>query len=197
MRQIFIAACMLFSAFTAFGQHTIKGKVLDEKGSALPGATIAIQNQQVQTSANDGSFRFENLKNNHYTLVISFIGYQTLKLNAVADRDLVIRLNQKSNSLQEITVTSLRASDKSPIAYTNVDKEALAKSNLGQDIPYMLSMTPSLVVSSDAGTGVGYTNFRIRGTDASRINITINGIPYNDPDEQGAYWVDVLSLIHI
>jgi len=194
MRQIFIAACMLFSAFTAFGQHTIKGKVLDEKGSALPGATIAIQNQQVQTSANDGSFRFENLKNDHYTLVISFIGYQTLKLNAVADRNLVIKLDQKSNSLQEITVTSLRASDKSPIAYTNVDKEALAKSNLGQDIPYMLSMTPSLVVSSDAGTGVGYTNFRIRGTDASRINITINGIPYNDPDEQGAYWVDVPDL---
>jgi iron complex outermembrane receptor protein len=110
------------------------------------------------------------------------------------DRNLVIKLVQKTNSLQEVTVTSLRASDKSPIAYTNIDKETLSKSNLGQDIPYLLSSTPSLVVSSDGGTGIGYTNFRIRGTDAARINITINGIPYNDPDEQGAYWVDVPDL---
>jgi len=69
MRQIFIAAIMLFSAFTAFGQHTIKGKVLDENGSVLAGATVAIQNNsQMQTSANDGSFHFEKLKNEHYVL---------------------------------------------------------------------------------------------------------------------------------
>ncbi len=195
MRQIFIAAVMLFSAFMAFGQHTVRGKVLDENGSALAGATVAIQNNsQMQTSANDGSFHFDKLKNEQYVLEISFIGYQTLKQKVDVDQNLVIKLVQKANSLQEVTVTSLRASDKSPIAYTNIDKEALSKSNLGQDIPYLLSSTPSLVASSDGGTGIGYTNFRIRGTDAARINITINGIPYNDPDEQGAYWVDVPDL---
>jgi iron complex outermembrane recepter protein len=97
----------------------------------------------------------------------------------------------KSYSLSEVSVSSLRAGDKSPIAYTNIDKETLSKSNFGQDIPYLLSTTPSLVTTSDAGAGVGYTGFRIRGTDASRINVTINGIPYNDADEQGAYWVDL------
>jgi len=195
MRQIFIAAIMLFSAVTAFGQHTIKGKVLDEKGNALKGATIVIQNNpQVQTSAKDGSFYFEKLKNEHYSLVVSFVGYETLKLKATVDQDLVVNLIQKNNSLQEITVTSLRATDKSPVAYSNLDKETLSKTNLGQDIPYLLAQTPSFVASSDAGTGIGYTNFRIRGTDAARINITINGIPYNDPDEQGAYWVDVPDL---
>jgi iron complex outermembrane recepter protein len=192
MRQIFIAAFMLLSAITAFGQHTIKGKVLDEKGNPLAGAIIIIQNNpQVQTSVKDGSFHFENLKNEHYTLVASFVGYETLKLKVTVDQNLTINLVQRSNSLQEITVTSLRASDKSPVAYSNLSKETLSKTNLGQDIPYLLSQTPSFVASSDAGTGIGYTNFRIRGTDASRINVTINGIPYNDADEQGAYWVDL------
>lgn len=195
MRQIFSAAFMLLMAFTAFGQHFIKGKVVDPNGSALTGATVVIQNgSQKQTTRQDGTFLFDGLTKNHYTLEVSFIGYETSVQQVVVDKEFVVKLNQTSYSMNEITVTSLRATDKSPIAYTNIDKEALSKSNLGQDVPYLLFSTPSLVVTSDAGTGVGYTNFRIRGTDASRINITINGIPYNDPDEQGAYWVDVPDL---
>ncbi|MDP4238471.1 MAG: TonB-dependent receptor [Bacteroidota bacterium] len=192
MRQIFISAFMLFSVFTAFAQHTVKGKVLDEKGNALVGATVAIQNSSlVRTTGKDGSFNFEKLSKNRYTLEASFVGFETSIHQANVDQDLVITLNPKTYSMDEITVSSLRATDKSPVAYTNIDKEALSKTNLGQDIPYLLSMTPSFVASSDAGTGIGYTGFRIRGTDATRINITINGIPYNDPDEQGAYWVDI------
>jgi len=192
MRQIFIAAIMLFSAITAFGQHSIKGKVLDENGNALVGATILIQNNhQVQTSAKDGSFYFEKLKSGDFNLKVSYTGYEAIKLKVSVDSDVIVKLTQKSNLLSEITVTSLRATDKSPVAYTNLDKETLSKTNLGQDIPYLLAQTPSFVASSDAGTGIGYTNFRIRGTDASRINVTINGIPYNDADEQGAYWVDI------
>jgi iron complex outermembrane recepter protein len=192
MRQIFIAACMLIMAISAFGQHTIKGRVTDQNGNALNGATITVQNTTLkQTTNSEGSFVLDNLSKNRYTLVCSFLGYETTIQQTVVDKELVIKLNSKSYSINEITVTSLRATDKSPIAYTNIDKETLSKNNLGQDIPYMLSSTPSLVVSSDAGTGIGYTGFRIRGTDASRINVTINGIPYNDADEQGAYWVDL------
>lgn len=192
MRQIFIAAIMLFSVFTAFGQHVIKGKVLDENGNALVGATVAIQNSsQGQVTTKDGSFSFEKLSKEHYTLEVSFVGFETKVSQVNTDQNLIITLNPKAYSIDEITVTSLRATDKSPVAYTNLDKETLDKTNLGQDIPYLLSMTPSFVASSDAGTGIGYTGFRIRGTDATRINVTINGIPYNDPDEQGAYWVDL------
>ena len=195
MRQIFISAFMLVLAITSFGQHTIKGKVTDQNGNALNGATVTVQNTTLKQTTNpDGSFVLDNLSKNRYTLVCSFVGYETTIQQIAVDKDVVIKLNSKSYSINEITVTSLRATDKSPIAYTNIDKETLSKNNLGQDIPYMLSSTPSLVVSSDAGTGVGYTNFRIRGTDASRINVTINGIPYNDADEQGAYWVDVPDL---
>ncbi|HEY5589905.1 MAG TPA: TonB-dependent receptor [Paludibacter sp.] len=192
MRQIFIAAILLFSVFSTFAQHTIKGKVLDENGNALVGATVMIQNSALgKTTDKEGVFLFDGLTKNRYTLKITFVGFETIVSHVNVDEDLVIKLNAKSYSIDEITVSSLRATDKSPVAYTNINKETLSKSNLGQDVPYLLSLTPSFVASSDAGTGIGYTGFRIRGTDASRINVTINGIPYNDADEQGAYWVDL------
>jgi len=192
MRQIFSTAIMLFVAFATFAQYSIKGKVLDEHGNALVGATVVIQNSSLgKTTDKNGVFLFENLTKTSYTLKTSFVGFEDAISKAHADQDVVIKLNPKTYSIDEITVSSLRATDKSPVAYTNLDKETLAKSNLGQDVPYLLSLTPSFVASSDAGTGIGYTGFRIRGTDASRINVTINGIPYNDADEQGAYWVDL------
>jgi len=192
MRQIFIAAFVLFSVFTVSAQYTLKGKVLDENGNALFGATVTIQNSShVQTSQKDGSFNFEKLTKKSFRLEVSYIGYETVFHQAAVNQEVTIKLKSKSHSIDEVTIRSLRATDKSPVAYTNIDKETLSKTNLGQDIPYLLSQTPSFVASSDAGTGIGYTNFRIRGTDASRINVTINGIPYNDADEQGAYWVDV------
>ena len=77
------------------------------------------------------------------------------------------------------------------MTYTSLDEEELEKSNLGQDVPFLLRWTPSAVVTSDAGTGVGYTGIRIRGTDPTRINVTINGIPLNDAESQGVFWVDL------
>ncbi|HLP04731.1 MAG TPA: TonB-dependent receptor [Paludibacter sp.] len=192
MRQIFMAAFLLLGAVTAFAQHTIRGKVYDEKGNALAGATIQVENTTLRkATGKDGSFAFDKLTNTSYQLKISYMGYETLTLHTETERELVLKLQPLSVSINEITVTSLRANDKSPLAYSNIGKESLSKSNLGQDLPYLISNTPSLVITSDAGTGIGYTNFRIRGTDASRINVTINGIPYNDADEQGTYWVDV------
>ncbi len=94
-------------------------------------------------------------------------------------------------SLSEIVISTTRAGDKSPVAYTNLEKEEIEERNLGQDIPFLLRLTPSLVTTSDAGTGVGYTGMRIRGSDATRINITINGIPYNDAESQGTFWVNL------
>jgi iron complex outermembrane receptor protein len=191
MRQIFIAAFMLVSAISAFGQHVIKGKVLDEKGNSLTGATVVVQNSSSgKTTDKNGSFLFDKLAKLHYTLKASFIGYETTTVQADVDKEIVLTLKSKSVSIDEITVTSLRASDKSPVAYTNIDKEALAKSNLGQDIPYLLAYTPSLVTTSDAGTGIGYTGLRIRGTDANRINMTLNGVPLNDAESHGVYFVD-------
>ncbi len=93
--------------------------------------------------------------------------------------------------LQPVEVQAIRAGEKAPFAKTDLSKKEIEKNNLGQDIPFLLNQTPSVVVNSDAGNGVGYTGIRIRGTDASRINVTLNGIPYNDAESQGTFFVDL------
>ena len=97
----------------------------------------------------------------------------------------------KTQILDEVLVKSIRVDADSPITHSNVDKEELAKTNLGQDIPVLLNYLPSVVTTSDAGAGIGYTYIRVRGSDASRVNITINGIPYNDSESQGTFWVNM------
>jgi len=93
--------------------------------------------------------------------------------------------------LQPVEVLAIRAGEKAPFAKTDLSKKDIEKNNLGQDIPFLLNQTPSVVVNSDAGNGVGYTGIRIRGTDAARINVTLNGIPYNDAESQGTFFVDL------
>ena len=96
--------------------------------------------------------------------------------------------------LEEVNVNAIRANSKTPIAFTNINKNQIINKNLGQDLPIIVSMSPSLVTTSDAGAGVGYTSLRIRGTDPTRINVTINGIPLNDSESQGVWWVNILDF---
>lgn len=97
----------------------------------------------------------------------------------------------KTTELKEVTVSSVRATEKNPITFTNVSKEEIAKRNLGQDIPVLLNYLPSVVTTTDAGNGVGYTSMRVRGSDGSRINVTLNGVPFNDSESHGTYFVDL------
>ena len=101
---------------------------------------------------------------------------------------------QVTKLLNQVNVNALRAGNKTPVAFTNISKAEIEKVNLGQDMPYMISLTPSLVTTSDAGAGIGYTGFRIRGSDPTRINVTINGIPLNDSESQGVWWVNMPDL---
>ncbi|MET0462772.1 MAG: TonB-dependent receptor plug domain-containing protein [Chitinophagaceae bacterium] len=94
-------------------------------------------------------------------------------------------------ALTPVEVRAIRAGEKAPFAKSNLTKTEIGKKNLGQDIPFLLNQTPSVVVNSDAGTGVGYTGMRIRGTDATRINVTLNGIPYNDAESMGTFFVNL------
>ena len=96
--------------------------------------------------------------------------------------------------IQPIEVSAVRANDKAPFAKVTLLKKDIEQNNLGQDLPFLLNQTPSVVVNSDAGNGVGYTGIRIRGTDASRINVTLNGIPYNDAESQGTFFVDLPDI---
>lgn len=116
---------------------------------------------------------------------ITAISFSTLSQNKKTDTLL----------LQPIEIKAVRAGDKAPFTKTNLSKKDIEKVNLGQDLPFILNQIPSVVVNADAGNGVGYTGIRIRGTDATRINMTLNGIPYNDAESQGIYFVDLPDIV--
>ncbi|RZJ51796.1 MAG: TonB-dependent receptor [Flavobacterium sp.] len=97
----------------------------------------------------------------------------------------------KVNSLDEVLVSAVRVTTKTPVSFSNLDKKDIKFRNLGQDIPILMNYLPSVVTTSDAGNGMGYTGIRVRGSDATRVNVTINGIPYNDAESQGTFWVNM------
>ena len=97
----------------------------------------------------------------------------------------------KVNQLDEVLVSAVRVTTKTPVSFSNLDKKEIKFRNLGQDIPVLMNYLPSVVTTSDAGNGVGYTGIRVRGSDATRVNVTINGIPYNDSESHGTYWVNM------
>ncbi len=136
------------------------------------------------------------LKDGDYILSFSFIGYETRFENVRLQGDITlnITLPEKPYQTGDVLVSAVRAGEKSPLAYTAIGKEVLKKHNSGYDMPYLLSHTPSFVETSEAGNGIGYTSLRIRGTDANRINVTIDGIPLNDAESQQVFWVDLPDL---
>lgn len=100
-------------------------------------------------------------------------------------------LEGKKVVLDEVFVSAVRVTKESPVTFSNLTKEEIEPRNLGQDIPILMNFLPSVVTTSDAGAGVGYTGIRVRGSDATRVNVTINGIPYNDAESQGTFWVNM------
>ena len=101
------------------------------------------------------------------------------------------RDSTKIQKLDEVLISAIRVNADSPITHSNIDKEELNERNLGQDIPVLMNYLPNVVTTSDAGSGVGYTGIRVRGSDATRVNVTINGIPYNDSESHGTFWVNL------
>ncbi|HZX74020.1 MAG TPA: TonB-dependent receptor [Cyclobacteriaceae bacterium] len=190
-----MAAMVLLSARLTAQEFSITGIVRDGKSNqALTGASVQVEGLSKGTMTDEfGRFRLEKLKAGEYSVNISFIGCQskTEKVVLSANADLEITLEQSTDLTDEVVVYGTRANDKTPTTFTNVSGQSLQKQNFGQDMPMLLNWTPSLVTTSDAGAGVGYTGLRIRGSDATRINVTINGIPYNDSESQGTYWVDI------
>jgi len=184
------------SAFAA-GNSVIRGRVTDTGGNVLPGTGITIKNTFLGVhSGIDGTYSFKGLNNGKYTLRFSFLGYETqeLDLELYGDAILDVILSPRAFITDEVIVSGTRAGNFSPLAYTTIENSTLKEHNSGQDLPYLLSLTPSLVETSEAGNGIGYTSLRIRGSDGSRINVTIDGIPLNDPESQQVFWVDLPDI---
>jgi len=176
---------------------SIKGKVTDNNGIGLPGASVTINNNLQGTfTKSDGSYIITGLKYGKYTISVSYMGYEAVAKEVILNGniDLNIELQNLTYKIDEVMISALRAGEHSPIAYSEVDKSTIRNINTGQDMPYLLSLTPSLIETSEAGNGIGYTGLRIRGTDGNRINVTIDGIPLNDPESQQVFWVDLPDI---
>jgi iron complex outermembrane receptor protein len=179
----------------AFSQQQLNGKVIDAHSKeALTGANVRIIGSYNATYTNaDGAFNLSRINKESFELLVSFIGFQTdtVLVDLKKETNITISLNPKTYQSEEVIVSSTRANENAPATSTNVSKEEINANNLGQDLPYLLQQTPSVVTTSDAGAGVGYTGIRIRGSDASRINVTINGVPLNDAESHGVFWVNM------
>lgn len=182
-----------------FAQSSVSGQVTNEKGEPLAGAHVyEIHTRKGAQSDVIGLYRIEGLPSGPASLRVTFVGFEKTERNLVlADGDNLanFQLTEQPFQFDELLVTATRAGERTPITYKNLGQEELESHNLGQDVPFVLRFTPSLVETSDAGNGVGYTGLRIRGSDPTRINVTVNGIPLNDAESQGVYWVNTPDLM--
>ena len=184
---------MFVSTLANAQSFKLSGKVVDKNKEPLTGASILVKEINKGTSADfDGNFSF-TLKKGTYTLEVSFLGYKTIseKITLSKNEEYVVQLNPDATVLDEVLVAAVRANTDIPVTFSNLSKKEIAKRNLGQDIPILLNYLPSVVSSTDGGAGVGYTYMSVRGSNSERINVTVNGIPYNDAESHGSFWVNL------
>ncbi|MEX0986563.1 MAG: TonB-dependent receptor [Bacteroidales bacterium] len=197
-KQVLFGLVLLAAAMQLHAQFVLSGHVYDVQNDPLQGASVSVPElNRGSITDESGAFQIDGLPVGMYKVVFSFVGYETIEKNIsiAGDTDAgSIILEQKYFRGEEVTISALRAGEKTPMAYVDLDRDEIVEKNFGQDIPYIISLTPSVISSSDAGHGIGYTSMRIRGTDANRINVTINGVPLNDAESQTVFWVDLPDL---
>ncbi|HEU4717534.1 MAG TPA: TonB-dependent receptor, partial [Bacteroidia bacterium] len=199
MKKTILLPALLLVPGMIFSQNKISGNVKDAStGEALPGVLLYVSGTYSACASDaDGNFQIINVKGNSAELIAMMIGYQrdTVHVDLPQTQPLNILLKQDTTVLEDVIIRSTRVLHSEQGAYTDIKKEELHKNDFGQDLPFLLNQQPSVVTTSDAGAGVGYTGIRIRGSDATRVNVTINGIPLNDAESQGTYWVDLPDFV--
>ena len=186
---------LLFITFTSIAQNNFVGRVTDSSGEPIVGANILIEESNLITYTDEKGKFYLNSNSTNIDIQVSHVGYLTKEIQfSNPNQEINIVLDDGIILKDEIKVISTRAKYNSPFAFTNISKSFIEKNNSGKDIPFLINSTPSTYSTSDAGNGIGYTGVRIRGSDATRINVTINGIPYNDSESHGVFWVNVSDL---
>lgn len=174
---------------------TISGVVKDIRTQEpLPGAGVVQLNTTNGTAADEqGKFSLTLLPAEALSVEVSFLGYNTreVRVRGSQNTGLTIYLEPAALLSDDVIVAGLRIDESTPMSFTNFTREEIQENNLGQDLPFLLQMAPSVLATSDAGAGVGYTGIRIRGVDPTRINVTVNGIPLNDSESHGVFWVNM------
>lgn len=194
MKGFLTIILLVFYAHLVSGQFSISGTITNEDGERLENATIYIEGTNLGALAGPrGIYNLKDIPEGDYVLKFSFLGFETVTRKISLDNDLNLDIVMPGSifGLDEIEINGTWVQKNMPFSHKNLPKREFEKLNLGQDVPYLLKFTPSMVVTSDAGAGVGYTGMRIRGSDPSRINVTINGVPLNDSESQLVFWVDL------
>ena len=174
-------------------KFNVSGIFKDEYGAPLPGVNVYVKNTELGTTTDFDGFYKLLLAEGQYTLVYSFLSPEPIERSFYLNHDLEldVKIGEKLEILDEVLVSAIRVTKASPVTFSNLSKDEIKPRNLGQDIPVLLNFLPSVVTTSDAGAGIGYTGIRVRGSDATRVNVTINGIPYNDSESHGTFWVNM------
>jgi iron complex outermembrane receptor protein len=178
-------------ATVCLAQQNITIKVVDEKSSPLTNATVTVGKTAKQTDKNGiAEFSLENSKS--VPLRVKHLGYKEYRNSTTPTQsNYNIQLELTSIQSDAVFVYATRAKENAATTFKNINKEEIKKNNLGQDIPYLLDQTPGVIIGSDAGAGIGYTSMTIRGSDNQRINVTLNGIPLNDAESMGSFFVNL------
>jgi iron complex outermembrane receptor protein len=198
MKKWNVVVCAVLFTISAYGQKwNLTGVVSNPQGERLAGASVYIENSFIGTYSNsNGEYSLEKLQAGTYTVVCSYMGYTNVIKQILVQSNTVydIVLSQKAITIEPVVLTAIKAKEQTPVAKINLSKQEIEQQYGTKDIPYVLEQTPSIVATSDNGTGMGYTGMRIRGTDMSRINITVNGIPLNDAESQTVFWVNMADF---
>lgn len=194
MRRLITILLTIFSV-AGVAQNRFTGKVMDNHDQPVANAHVKVEGTAKGTyTSESGEFELNDLPS-EITLLITHVSFDDLKLNLSAPYSFMsIRLSDFFVLADQVVVRATRADRETPVTYTNLTEEEIEAQNFGQDVPFLLEQVPSITITSDAGAGVGYTGIRIRGSDATRINVTINGIPLNDSESHGVYWVNLPDL---
>lgn len=190
---ILFLVLLSFSLTTYAQNYRVSGRVTQQDAEPLAGVSILLKSSSIGTQTDlDGYYTLELPKGKH-TLEFRYLTAEPISRTFVLNGDLALNIivNETTEVLDEVLVNAVRVGSSSPITHSNVSKEDLEKRNLGQDIPMLLNFLPSVVTTTDAGAGVGYTGIRVRGINEQSTNITINGIPYNDAESMGTFWVNL------
>lgn len=204
MKKLYGFTIALLMQVAAYAQFTVSGTVKTASSNQpLADASVSLNtadNKPVSSSLSDqsGTFLFRNIAPGNYVLAVTYVGYKTTTQQVVVNNtnvtDLLVTATEASALGNEVLVESTRAKSTDPITFSSLNKSQIERQNFGQDVPFLLNLTPSTVVSSEAGAGIGYTGLRIRGTDAARTNVTINGVPINDAESHGMFWVNMPDM---
>lgn len=190
--KLFLLSMALLGIYSTQAQntYTLHGTVSGESG-VIPGVAVDVLNSPKGVTTDfDGHYELK-LTEGQYELLFSYGNEKKVTVDLSEDRVLDVDLGQVREELDEVFISAVQVDADSPITFSNLEKEEIEERNLGQDIPVLMDYMPSVTTTSDAGAGVGYTGLRVRGSDATRINVTINGVPVNDSESQNVFWVNL------